>query len=106
MFKNEVLLRKSLINGFLVDQLVLPEVYHEVAFKGLHDEAGHQSRDRTVSLIKLRFFWPQLDQFVEHRVRSCLRCIHRKTLDNNSAKLVSVHLTCPVELVCMDFPWQ
>jgi hypothetical protein len=102
-FIDGVLYRKGSINGFPVSQLVLPEIYIDVVFSGLHDEAGHQGRDRTISLIKSRFYWPQIDEFVDQRVRHCSRCIRRKTLDRNAAKLVSVQSSYPMELVCMDF---
>ena len=36
--------------GQSVAQLVLPEVFRDVVFTGLLDEAGHQGRDRTVFL--------------------------------------------------------
>ena len=52
-----VLYRKASINGSDISQLVLPVVYHDIALAGLHDEAGHQGRDRTVSLVKNRFYW-------------------------------------------------
>lgn len=102
-FKDGVLFRKGSLSGFEVHQLVLPECFYDRVFHGLHDEAGHQGRDRTISLLKSRFYWPQIDQFVEHRIRNCHRCIHRKTLDRNAAKLVSVESHHPMELVCMDF---
>lgn len=39
-------------------QLVLPEVYRPDVLKGLHNEIGHPGRDRTISLLRERYFWP------------------------------------------------
>ena len=101
--KDRVLYRKGIVSGNPVNQLVLPEIYRDIAFTGLHDDAGHQGRERTSSLLKSRFFWPGLEQFVERRVRSCDRCICRKTPVKVAAGLVPVESSYPLELVCMDF---
>lgn len=42
-------------------QLVLPSDLRDVVFRALHDDLGHQGRDRTTSLLKQRFYWPSMD---------------------------------------------
>ena len=69
---------------------------------GLHDEAGHQGRDRTLSLVKSRFYWPGMDGDVGKKVRNCPRCIRRKSQAKTAANLVLVESTFPMDLVCMD----
>ena len=101
--KDNILYRKHSIQGTEVNQLLLPEVYHDIALAGLHDEAGHQGRDRTLSLVKSRFFWPGMDGDIEKYIKNCPRCIRRKTRVPTSAKLVTVDSTYPMDLVCMDF---
>ena len=64
---------------------------------------GHQGCARTISLIRSRFFWPQLEQSIGHRIRHCPRCICRKTLDKTCAKQNPIHSSYPMDLVCMDF---
>ena len=54
--KDDILNRKHSFNGTDINQLVLPEVYRDIALRGLHDEAGHQGRDCTMSLVKSRFY--------------------------------------------------
>jgi hypothetical protein len=39
------------MNSETTYQLVLPVDYKEVVLKGLHDDAGHQGRDRTLYFI-------------------------------------------------------
>ena len=101
--RDNVLYRKHSLSGSDIQQLVLPEVYQDIALKGLHDEAGHQGRDRTMSLVKSRFYWPGVDGDIEKFVRNCPRCIRRKAQGKTSANLVVVESTFPMDLVCMDF---
>ena len=109
--KDNILYRKHSLQGTEVNQLVLPEVYHDIALAGLstllifllHDEAGHQGRDRTLSLVKIRFYLPGMDGDIEKYIKSCPRCIRRKTQEKTSDKLVAVDSTYPMDLVCMDF---
>ena len=89
--------------GTEVNQLVLPEVYHDISLAGLHDEAGHQGRDRTLSLVKTRFCWPGMDGDIEKYIKNCPRYIRRKTQGKTSAKLVAVDSTYSMDLVYMDF---
>lgn len=103
LIKDGILYRNGSVCGHPVVQLVVPSVFYDIIFAGLHNDAGHQGRDRTTSLIKSRFFWPGLDMFVEKQVRECQRCIRRKSSVSNSAPLVSVESTYPLELVCMDY---
>ncbi|MCG8113144.1 MAG: DDE-type integrase/transposase/recombinase, partial [Candidatus Thiodiazotropha taylori] len=71
--------------------------------KQLHDELGHQGQDRTLSLVRSRFFWPGFETDVQQKVKNCIRCISRKTIPNPSAELINIHSTQPMELVCIDF---
>ena len=101
--KDNVLYHKFSFHGNDVNQLLLPIVYHDIALAGLHDEAGHQGRDRTISLVKSRFYWPDMDGDIEKYIKNCPRCIRRKSKTNTTAKLVVVDSTYPMDLVCMDF---
>ena len=81
----------------------MPTVYLELAFKCLHDDAGHQGRDRTLSLFKTRFHWPGLDKDVENKIKQCDRCVRRKSPPTVSARLVNITSTAPMEIVCIDY---
>jgi len=83
-------------------QLVLPSRCRGAALKGLHDNVGHPGRDRTVSLLSERFYWPGMTKDIETHVQSCDRCIKRKTTAGK-APLVNIQTSQPLELVCMDF---
>lgn len=98
-----VLYREVVYNGEEVKQLVLPKIYHQKVLKGLHTDIGHPGRDRTLSLVRDRFFWPGMSTDVEQFVKNCDRCIMRKSDTNTRAPLVGITTTYPLELVCMDF---
>ena len=101
--KDGVLYRSTTLNGEDIVQLVLPSSYKAFVLRSLHDDLGHQGRDRTLYLVRSRFYWPGQESDVEKYVGQCGRCIRRKTLPRPSAELVSITSSQPMELVCIDF---
>ena len=77
--------------------------FKDVVFHALHDDLGHQGRDRTISLVKQRFFWSGMDADKQDRVRQCERCILRKTRQEKAAKLINIVSSAPMEVVCLDY---
>ena len=102
-FKRGVLYRRATIDGQVRDQLVVPACYVKSVLTGLHDDVGHPGRDRTTSLVRDRFYWSGMSKDIEQWIRSCDRCVKRKTPANTRVPLVSIKTTQPLELVCMDF---
>ena len=86
-----------------IKQLVLPRCYISEVFKLLHTNIGHPGRDRTLSLLRDRFYWPGMYSDVERMIEGCSRCIRRKAPDQRRVPLVNIKTTHPLELVCMDF---
>ena len=86
-----------------VKVLCLPKALQEYVFRAYHDDLGHQGRERTSSLIKRRFFFPGLEQFVRWKVQHCGRCIRRKTAPTKAAELVTITSSAPMELICIDY---
>ena len=84
-------------------QLIIPRSHRSMIIRSLHDQMGHQGRDRTTSLIRDRFFWHGLTRDVEDWISSCDRCLKRKTPRRDQAPLVSITTSQPLKLVCMDF---
>lgn len=103
IFRDSVLYRTTTLDGEVTQQLVLPHAFRHIALKGCHDDIGHQGRDRTMWLIRQRFYWPGMDKEVREKVEHCGRCIRRKTRPRPSAELVSIQSSRPMELVCMDY---
>ncbi len=87
----------------MVNQIVLPECYRRTVLQGLHDDIGHHGWERTLSLIRERFFWPGMAADVEKWVTRCDRCLRRKSSTNIRTELHSIESTYPLELVCMDY---
>ena len=72
-------------------------------FQGLHNDVGHPGRDRTLSLVKERFYWPRMTADIDKWTSQCHRCLRRKSPTNNRTPLVNIVTTYPLELVCMDY---
>lgn len=104
-WKQGVLHRKRLVDDKVVHQLVLPKQFRSLVLTGLHDDVGHLGRDRTLELVRDRFFWPYMAADVETKVRNCDRCIRRKPRPDayRPVPLVSISTSQPMELVCIDF---
>lgn len=103
VMRRGILYRKSHKEDTIEEQLVVPNKFRLQVLNGLHTDVGHPGRDRTLRLLRERFFWPGMSTDVEDFIGNCDRCIRRKSSTNIKAPLVSVVTTYPLELVCMDF---
>ena len=105
VLREDVLYRKirDPLSDNSIYQLVLPARYRAEAMHGLHDDVGHPSADRTLDLLRSRFFWPKMRSTVLEKCQTCERCIRRKARAVTAAPLVSIETTRPLELLCMDF---
>lgn len=101
--KGGVLYRKRQVEEFITYQLVLPEKLRPSVLTSLHDSMGHMGVERTLDLVRSRFYWPKMAAEVEQKIRTCGRCVRRKSLPQKAAPLVNIQATRPLELVCMDF---
>ena len=54
---------------------MVPTQKRRAAIDGCHRYTGHQGRDRTLSLIKEQFWWPEIMQKTVQSVCNCGRCI-------------------------------
>ena len=107
-FKNLKLIRGMLYREVVVDsqkktQLVLPSSFIESVLTGLANDMGHLSKDRTISLLRERFYWPGIFSDTESWIANCERCIRKKSKTNIRAPLVNISTTYPLELVCLDY---
>lgn len=98
--KDGILYRKSATR----DQLVLPKAFHQLIYKELHVEMGHLGVERTLSLIRDRFYWPHMQRDVDHYVTKVCSCLKRKRPNKPTrAPLVNVVTTYPFEMVSIDY---
>ena len=75
--KDRVLYKTITLSDEEFDQICLPHSLRDEIFHAYHTDLGHQGRDRTLSMIKRRFFSPGLDNFIKQRIQTCGRCIRR-----------------------------
>ena len=81
---------------------IVPRDSRQLAINFCHDDAGHQGRDRTLSLIKERMWWPGMHQMVLDAVQKCWRC---KKFEQPPvvARMIPLKATRPNELLHVDF---
>ena len=98
-----ILYRIVTVDGERKHQLVLPAALIPKVLRSLHTDLGHPGRDKTISLVKDRFYWPGMIKDIEDWIKHCHRCLLRKTPTSDRAPLISITTYQPLELVCMDF---
>ncbi len=98
-----VLYREILVDQEPLKQLVLPESCIQKVLESLHDEMGHQGKEKTLSLVRDRFIWYGMTRDVEKWIDNCDRCLHRKKVPKDKAPLINIETYQPLELVCMDY---
>lgn len=102
--KDNLLYRKvERPSGAEVYQLVFPKAHVPMVLKSLHDESGHLGVEKTVELIRDRFYWPKMGAEVEQYVKNCGRCVTRKALPQRATPLNQITSQGPLDLVCIDF---
>ena len=82
-------------------QLILPKFLFQRVMKGCHDEVGHQGRDRTLSLVRERFYWDTLYRDVSSYIEHCPRCIRRKKRTHR-APMQPIFASQPMEIIHLD----
>ena len=85
-------------------QLVLPEQYHGLIFRELHDNMGHLGPEKVEELVRQRFYWPYMAKDIDEYIHNKCACVARKKPNvPERAPLVPVMSSAPFEMVCIDF---
>ena len=100
--RDGVLCRSREVDGIITYPMLLPVTFQERALQGCHDEVGHMGRDRTLSLLRDRFYWAGMADDAVSYVAKCGRCLRRKAIQHR-ASLVSITTSQPLEMICVDF---
>ena len=81
---------------------VVPATKRVLAMSACHRESGHQGRDRTLSLLRERFWWPMMNTQATMQVQKCPKCtiFERK---EKKPPMVPIVATEPLDLVHIDF---
>ena len=81
---------------------VIPTADRQAAIDSCHCSAGHQDHNRTLSLIKERFWWPGMSQALLKAVVNCGRCIQYEA-KGQLPPMQPIICTEPMELVHIDY---
>ena len=80
----------------------VPPEQRNNALRGCHDMMGHQGRDRTLSLLRERFWWPGMAAQMQEKLRKCERCrVHKAKA--STEELHPIVATAPLDLVHVDY---
>ena len=85
------------------NQLILPSRLKPLVFKELHADMGNLGYDRTLELIKERFFWPKMYDDVKYLFAKICKCIKDKKPNTlTQAPLKTITSSSPMELIRLD----
>ena len=97
---NGVLFRKTV----KYNQIVLPQMYHQLVFDELHVKMGHLGVEKVVDLAQARFYWPNMADHIQYFVQKRCRCIVDKAPNvKERAPLHPMTAKSPFEMVSIDF---
>ena len=83
-------------------QLCLTQPYRKEALERCHDNVGHFGIDRTLDLLRDRFYWPHMMEEAKEYVSTYRRCQMAKG-KQQLAPLQPYHADAPMELVHMNY---
>ncbi|XDV48519.1 hypothetical protein PO909_017918 [Leuciscus waleckii] len=86
-----------------LSQIVVPQTQVQSLLEAYHSQMGHQGQERTLSLLRRSFYWPQMEASVHQFIQRCARCTLRKTRPNDRAPLVPVVPKAPLHILATDF---
>ena len=81
-----------------------PKSLRDQILESVHDSAGHQGVDRTLSLLHKRCYWPAMETHVRNWIRKCERCtVSKLPIPGVKPKIKSLIASRPLEVICIDF---
>ena len=83
-------------------QFVLPEKFRKKAMEACHNDAGHFGLERSLNLLKDRFYLPNMATGVERHIKKCDGCLRFKAQPQR-VKLHLLQATLPMEVIHVDF---
>ena len=81
---------------------VVPKAHWTATLNGCHWDAGHQGRDRTLSLLQEHFWWPGMAKQMRQVIKAC-RCCLQYEGSTPKAPLCPIVATAPLDLLHVDF---
>ena len=81
---------------------VVPKAHQTAALNRCHQDAGHQGRDCTLSLLQECFWWPGMAKQMRQVIKAC-RCCLQYEGGTPKAPLCPIVATTPLDLLHVDF---
>jgi len=83
---------------------VLPPRLQGQLLRACHDQFGHQGRNRTLSLVKSRGYWPGMSTTIAEYVAGCDRCsVAKDETPKSHALMGRLDTSKPWEMLAIDF---
>ncbi len=104
VIKDGVLYRKTVepVSKIPLLQLVLPKNHRQEAVRLCHDAMGHFKKERTMSLLRDRFYWPGMKNDITSYLKRCRRCLAMSEAKDR-ASLKQYSASGPMDLLHMDY---
>ena len=90
-------------NDVETHQLVAPLEYHQTVLRMLHDDYGHQGLDRTLALLRERFYWSTMNHDATEYVTIAMVPCCKGSLYRSTYTQGSLVANNPLDLLCIDF---
>ena len=85
-------------------QLLLPTELQPTILDALHNQAGHQGRDRTIALLRKRCYWPRMEGDVDSWCKKCERCtVSKAPTPGVRPSMGSIIAERPLDILAIDF---
>ena len=83
-------------------ECVVPKSYRLQVLQACHGDVSHSGIWKCSRLLRNRFYWANINQYMEQHTKRCERCLKFKT-KQEVAPMETIHVTHPMELVHMDY---
>ena len=81
---------------------IVPKAHQTATLNGCHQDVGHQSNDRTQSLLQEHFWLPRMAKEMRQTIRVCTCCLQYEGCFPK-APLSPIVATAPLDLLHVDF---
>ena len=83
-------------------EFLIPKYYRSKILKAYHDDVGHTGVWKCTRLLRNKFYWANINQYMEQHIKRCERCLRFKT-KQETARLENIEASYPMEWVHMDY---
>lgn len=89
--------------GLWCEQLVITNTHSETVLREYHQALGHAGKEKVLSVLRRRFYWPNMTTEVKNWTEVCPTCIVSKPGPEIRAPLQSIKTSYPFEVVGLDY---